>query len=184
VGSNDATGPVIEASYRRFLDRFRDLLERQPFLIGDRPGTADFAAYGQLSQLARFDPTPAAVTLELAPRVYAWVDLVDELSGLEVEHDGWIGRDRVAERLGPLIAEIGRVYAPFLIANARAFEHGGERVEVTIDGRAWTQKPFAYQAKCLHWIQGRYEALESDDRVAVDAIFTGTGCEPIWAGLA
>ena len=118
VGSNDTTAPVIEASYVRFLDVMRALLEQQPFLMGDRPGASDFAVYGQLSQLAKFDPTPAAITLERAPRVYAWVDLVDDLSGLEVTESQWIARERLAERLGPLLREVGRVYAPFLAANA------------------------------------------------------------------
>ena len=38
VGSNDTTAPVIEASYVRFLDLMRRLLEQQPFLLGARPG--------------------------------------------------------------------------------------------------------------------------------------------------
>ena len=37
--SNDITGPVIEASYRRFLTCFDVLLREAPF-VGDRPGAA------------------------------------------------------------------------------------------------------------------------------------------------
>ena len=62
------TGPVIEASYRRFLAAFEAHLTPQPFLLGQRPGACDFAVYGQLTQLAEFDPTPMALTLEIAPR--------------------------------------------------------------------------------------------------------------------
>jgi glutathione S-transferase len=182
VGSNDVTAPVIEASYQRFLDLFRGLLERQPFLMGDRPGAADFAFYGQLSQLARFDPTPMALTLECAPRVYAWVDLVDDLSGLEVADDGWLARGRIGERLRPLLLEVGRVYAPFLLANAAALEAGADQVETTIDGRRWTQKPFPYQGKCLVWLRERYAALARSDRAALDAILAGTGCEVLFVG--
>jgi glutathione S-transferase len=177
VGSNDTTAPVIEASYVRFLELMRALLERQPFLMGERPGASDFAVYGQLSQLARFDPTPAAITLERAPRVYAWVDLVDDLSGLEVAESQWIVRDLVAERLGPLLREVGRVYAPFLAANAWALARGRDRMETVIDGRPWTQKPFPYQGKCLQWLVERYASLSPGDRGAVDSLLTGTGCE-------
>ncbi|HVS62740.1 MAG TPA: glutathione S-transferase N-terminal domain-containing protein [Thermoanaerobaculia bacterium] len=180
VGSNETTGPVIEASYARFLDAFRDVLERQPFLMGERPGASDFGVYGQLSQLARFDPTPGALTLERAPRVYAWVDVVDDLSGLEVASEGWIEREILSERLGGLLAELGRVYAPFLLANAAALEAGLERVETTIDGARWTQRPFPYQGKCLRWLRERYAALDESDRAAGDDLLVGTGCEALF----
>jgi len=73
VGSNAVTGPVIEASYRRFLTAFEAHLRRLPYLLGERPSACDFAVFGQLTQLAEFDPTPMALTLETAPRVTAWV---------------------------------------------------------------------------------------------------------------
>ena len=180
VGSNDTTAPVIEESYSRFLDAFRSVLESQPFMMGQRPGSCDFAAYGQLSQLARFDPTPMKVTLERAPRVFAWVDVVDDLSGLETSDAGWLGREQLRERLGGLLAEVGRVYAPFLIANAEALMSGAEQVETTIDGRPWVQRPFPYQGKCLRWLRDGYTALSPEDRAAVDEVLAGSGCEVLF----
>ncbi len=177
VGSNDTTAPVIEASYERYVETFRDLLETQPFLMGGRPGASDFAAYAQLTQLAKFDPTPMAVTLERAPRVFAWVDVVDDLSGHEAPDEAWIERDSLRDRLGRLLEEVGRVYAPFLLANGRALAAGAEQVETTIDGRPWVQKPFPYQGKCLGWIREEYATLAEDDRAAVDLVLEGTGCE-------
>ena len=38
----------------------------------------------QLTQLAQFDPTPAALTAKEFPRVHAWVSKVEDLSGVEV----------------------------------------------------------------------------------------------------
>lgn len=183
VGSNETTAPVIEASYHRFLDAFRGLLERQPFLLGGRPGSSDFAAYGQLSQLAKFDPTPMAVTLERAPRVFAWCDVIDDLSGLAVSSDDWLPREQARDVLGPLLAEVGRVYAPFLLANAAALQRGVESVETTIDGKPWVQRPFPYQGKCLMWLREHYASLAADDRAAVDGTLAGTGCEPLFAEL-
>ena len=108
VGSNAVTGPVIEASYMRFLDAFEDHLRSTPYLLGRRPAAADFAAYGQLTQLAAFDPTPMAVTLDRAPRVYAWTSLVEDLSGLEPKDADWISADAPPPTLKPILAEIGR----------------------------------------------------------------------------
>jgi len=181
VGSNATTAPVIEASYRRFLGVFARLLERQPFLLGARPGAADFAAYGQLTQLAHFDPTPTALTLEVAPRVFAWVDVVDDLSGLETDAIVWTPRAEIRERLGELLTEIGGTYAPFMVANAAALARGAAEVTLSIDGKPWTQQPFPYQGKCVEWLRASYAALSANDRRAVDAIVADTGCEGLLA---
>jgi len=73
------------------------------------------------------------------------------------------------------------VYAPFLIGNAAALESGAEQVECTIDDCKWVQKPFPYQGKCLRALRDGYAALSGDDRVAVDGILTGTGCESLFS---
>jgi hypothetical protein len=181
VGSNATTGPVIEASYRRLLHLLDAHLTTSRFVLGARPGTADFGLYGQLTQLVAFDPTPAAIALEETPRVAAWVDLVEELSGVEPADDGWISRDAVPATFRALLEEIGRVHVPFLLANAEALRQSVERVECEIDGRLWVQRPFPYQAKCLAWLREGHAALVTGDRQAVDAILAGTGCERLFA---
>ena len=181
VGSNQTTGPVIEASYRRLLERLDAHLTTSRFVMGARPGAADFGLYGQLTQLAAFDPTPAAVTLEEAPRVAAWVDLVEELSGLEPADSDWMPRDAVPESFRALLAEIGRVYVPFLLANAAALAQSAEKVECEIDGRPWLQRPFPYQGKCLGWLREGHAALGGKGHQALGAILAGTGCEPLFA---
>ena len=181
VGSNETTAPVIEQSYRRLLRLLDAHLETSRFVFGGRPAAADFALYGQLTQLAGFDPTSAAIALETAPRVVAWVDAVDDLSGLEPGDDQWLRRDAVPDTLRALLGEIGRVYAPFLLANAAAIAAGAAQVACTIDGRPWTQAPFPYQAKCLVWLREARAALGADDRRAADALLAGTGCEALFA---
>jgi glutathione S-transferase len=178
VGSNDVTAPVIEESYRRLLGLLDARLADARFVMGGRPGASDFGLYGQLTQLAGFDPTPRALALEMAPRVVAWVDVVEDLSG--VEPGDWLDRDDVPATFLALLAEIGRVYVPFLLANAVALDRGAERVECTIAGRPWVQQPFSYQRKCLGWLRTGHDALAPDDRRRVDAILAGTGCEALF----
>lgn len=180
VGSNETTAAVIEESYRRLLRLLDAHLTEWRFVLGGRPGASDFALYGQLTQLAGVDPTPAALALETAPRVVAWVDLVEDLSGLAPKDDDWLARDAVPESLRALLAEVGRVYAPFLLANAEALARGADTVECTIDGRPWVQRPFPYQGKCLRWLREAHDALAADDRRAADALLAGTGCEQLF----
>lgn len=181
VGSNETTAPLIEASYERFLTLMEDHLRSHRFVLGDRPGTGDFALFGQLTQLALFDPTAVDVTLRIAPRVYAWTELVEDLSGLEPSRDQWFARDGLPETFMALLGEIGRVYPPFLLANAEALASGADEVACDIDGERWTQKPFPYQAKCLEWQRRDYAALTPSDREFVDQTLAGTGIEALFA---
>jgi glutathione S-transferase len=180
VGSNATTAPVIEESYRRLLRLLDARLREAPYVFGGRPASADFGLYGQLTQLAGFDPTPRAEALAIAPRVFAWVDVVEDLSGLEPKDDAWIARDGITPALRALFGEVGRVYAPFLLANADALAQRKERVECTIDGQPWVQQPFPYQGKCLQWLREGYAALASGDRAAVDGVLAGSGCEALF----
>jgi len=176
VGSNAVTAPVIEESYERFLRLFAAHLTHSRFLLGGRPATSDFGCFGQLTQLVGFDPTPTAIACRDAPRVVAWVDVVEDLSGLEPDARDWTPRDAVPDTLRALLAEVGRVYVPFLLANADALDRGAERVECTIDGRPWVQRPFPYQGKCLRRLREEHAALGGDERRAVAALLAETGC--------
>lgn len=184
VGSNPVTAAVIEASYKRFLAAFEAHLSRSAFVLGRRPASCDFAIYGQLTQLALFDPTPAALTVAAAPRVYAWVGLMEDLSGFEPPEDGWLSIDALPETLTALLAEIGRVYPPVMLANARAVATGAGEVEAVVDGQPWRQPPFPYQAKCLQWLRQAYAALPSSSRAKVDPILEASGCAAVVALVA
>ena len=73
VGSSSKTKPLIEDSYIQFLRAFQaHLTAGYIFLLGDRPCAADFAIFGQLSQLVNIDPTSATICETIAPRVVAW----------------------------------------------------------------------------------------------------------------
>ncbi|MFZ4071303.1 MAG: glutathione S-transferase C-terminal domain-containing protein [Caulobacterales bacterium] len=183
VGSNDVTAETIEASYVRFLSVLDALIERNGYVLGGRPASADFAIYGQLTQLGIIEPTSAAI-MARHPRVRAWLDRVEDLSGLEIAgDDGWISREAAANLCRPLLTEIGRVYTPFLIANAQAHAQGAATFETKIDGRVWTQPTFPYQAKCLQRLRAGHAALAEADRAAIDAVLAGTGCERLFDRL-
>lgn len=177
VGSNATSAPVIDASYRRFLAAMENHLANQHFMLGNRPGAGDFALYGQLSQLLGFDPTPRAIAHQISPRTVAWVDLMCDQSGLEPAEQDWISLADQPESLRGLLDEIGRVYVPAQLANARAAAKGEKTWDAEIDNAPWTQQTFPYQAKCLRWINEFYNTLNDADRTAVDSLLEGTGVE-------
>lgn len=181
VGSNATTGPVIEASYVRFLDLLEDHLRQHRFLLGGRPAAADFANYGQLTQLVHFDPTSMVLTHARAQRVAAWVLLMEDLSGEEPKPSDWFDMEALPATLTAILGEAGRTYAPLLLANAAAVKAGASEVATEIDGKPWVMQPFPYQAKCLAWLREEYAALNDKDRARVDAALAGTGCEVLFA---
>jgi glutathione S-transferase len=181
VGSNAITAPLIEDSYRRLLQLLDSHLTNSRFVFGERPAAADFGLFGQLTQLVGFDPTPAAIARQLAPRVAAWVEVTEDLCGLEPDAKHWTRRAALPDTLRALLVEVGRVYVPFLLANADALARNAERVECVIDGRRWAQRPFPYQGKCLRWLREGYAALGATDRATVDELLAGTGCERLFA---
>lgn len=181
VGSNPVTAPTIEASYARTLMALENLIAAHGFVLGKRPSSADFALYGQLTQLAVVDPTPAALCAATAPRLRAWLDRMEDLTGLDPQPDDWLATDTLRTALKPLLDEIGRVYAPFLLANAQAVQAGNAQFESVIDGRPWIQPTFPYQAKCLMALRSGYATLDASAKAMVSDALTGTGCEALFA---
>jgi glutathione S-transferase len=179
VGSNGITQATIEASYLRLIHILDGIVSRHGFVCGQRPSAADFALYGQLTQLGLVDPTPSQELQTTSPRLRAWLDRLEDLSG----HDAtaWLDRADIVPHLGELLAEIGRVYLPFLLANRDAIQQGHTDWTATIDGRAWTQPVFPYQLKCLQTLQAARLALSADDRALLDEVLTAAGCDNGWA---
>ena len=180
VGSNDTTCETIESSYARFLNLLETRLCSSRFLLGNRPASADFAVFGQLTQLVYFDPTPARMCQETSPRVWAWVAMLEDLSGLEPAQADWIDADQAKAQLGDLLNELGRVYVPVLLANAEAIDAGAEEFEAEVDGAFWTQRTFPYQAKCLQWLRQAYARIDGANRELLEEILSGTGCERLF----
>jgi glutathione S-transferase len=61
------------AAYRSYLRRLEDMLDSQPFLLGDAPCVADFAAYHPLWFSRVVNPAMAGI-LDATPGVLAWMD--------------------------------------------------------------------------------------------------------------
>ncbi len=182
VGSTEENQPIIEGSYERLLDILTQLFATHDFLLGDRPGRGDFGIFGQLSQLAKWDPTPMDLAATRAPKVIHWVDRMDDLSWLPVDGEaGWSSLDSIPPATTRLLHEIGQTYAPFMVANAQALMAGADEVVCDVDGGTYRQAPFKYQGKCLQWLREGYAALSDADRSRVDAVLAGTGCEVLLA---
>lgn len=179
VGSNDITAGLIDSSFRRFVKLMDSHLAESKFLFGEKPSSADFAFYGQLTQLIGFDPTSRKIVYDSSKRLMAWVDVMADLSGHDVNNSNWTVLENSPKTLKELLKEFGKMYAPALLANAEAKNSGNETWEIEIDGSMWKQKTFSYQAKCLEWIKDEFNVLNEHDKKRVMKYLDGTGCEKI-----
>ena len=180
VGSNEDTAKIIDSSFKKFMKLFNLHLENNPFLLGNLPTSSDFAFYGQLSQLIGFEPTSRAIAHDLAIRVIAWHDLMNDLSGLDVCKNTLNILEECPDSLKHILNEVGKFYIPVLLANSKAIANGKESWETEVDGSIWKQKSFPYQAKCLTWIINEFNSLNDADKKRVLDFLDGTGCEKLF----
>ena len=142
LGATAENRPLLEESYRRILAAFEPHVGMARYLFGSRPSLADFAWFGQLSEMAT-DPTPMRIMRERAPLTDHWVRRLDDASGVEGE---WYPREQATGGWAEALLRIaGELYLPFLVANAEAFAGGVERLEINV----W-RRPYA--ASSPHWI--------------------------------
>ena len=134
-----------------------------------------------LDFLVLTDPTPQAVSRCISPRAFAWTEAMEDHSGLEVDDADWINLDSPPETLNELLCEVGRLFVPFMVENAKAVASGEEMLECELDGRPWVQEAFVYQAKCLTWLKQRYDHLGEMDKARLDNVLSGTGCDALFA---
>jgi len=170
VGSSEATRGQIEGSLLRQLEILEQHLASRPFLFGGRPAFGDFGLFAQLHQCST-DPTPGAILRARAPRVLAWIErMLDPVA--EGPFEAW---PALAPTLAPLLRdEVGAVFLPWSVANARALAAGASEVALDLGGKPFRQEPQKYHAKSLAALRRRYAAIE--DRSALDPILESAGC--------
>ncbi|MGI9335933.1 MAG: glutathione S-transferase C-terminal domain-containing protein [Gammaproteobacteria bacterium] len=167
VGCTPETAPLIETVYVRVLDIIERLLPTSTFLFGERPSLADFGWYGQLMSLAT-DPTPTAVMAARAPSTYEWLQVLDDASGVG---GAWV--DPAAppcEALADFLTLAGKIYLPFLAANAAAFEAGETHFTCEALGHRFTQSVFRYQVRCYAWLKEEFAALDDVSRARTEYV--------------
>src|SRR6266481_1636159 len=171
VGSSAATTDVIEGSFHRQLAILEQHLETRPYLFGGRPALGDFGLYAQLYQCST-DPTPGAIMRTQAPRTLAWIARMLEPSPPTGGFEPW---ERLQPTLLPLLRdEIGHIFLPWSVANARALQAGEKTFAATLDGHPFSQETQKYHAKSLAALRAKYQAVA--DRGRLDAILTDADC--------
>jgi glutathione S-transferase len=177
LGATSENKPSLEESYRRILAAFEPHVGMTNYLFGSQPSLADFAWFGQLSEMAT-DPTPMRIMREKAPFTDHWVRRLDDASGVEGK---WYSREQALSGMTEALLRIaGELYLPFLVANAEAFAKGLERLEINVWGLPYALAPFKYQVKCLQQLRDKFAGLGEQNCAVLRPVLERAGC---WAHL-
>ncbi|MFI5394348.1 MAG: glutathione S-transferase family protein [Candidatus Binatia bacterium] len=170
VGSRAETKDQIEGSFFRQLAILNAHLARRRYLFGARPAFGDFGLYAQLYQCST-DPTPGGIMRASAPNVLAWIQRMLD----PIKDGGFETWDALKPTLTALLKdEIGAIFFPWTIANAKALAAGQKEFSMTLAGKPYTQETQKYHAKSLAVLRTRYAAVA--DRSALDAVLKEAGC--------
>ena len=172
VGSNEATAPMIEASFRNGAEVLDKHLESRPYLFGGRPSFGDFSLWGQIYN-AWTDPTPGEILRSQCPNVCTWVERMLDPKW-EGEFETWAA---LAPTLKPFLAQEVAMFLHWSDANARAIESGAEELSVELPLGKWTQSvggPQKYHAKTLRELRRKYGEVAGDSNLR--EVLEETGC--------
>jgi hypothetical protein len=91
----------------------------------------------------------------------------------------WYPREQALGGTAEALVRIaGELYLPFLVANARAFQQGVDRLAINVWGLPYALAPFKYQVKCLQQLRGKFAGLDDAHRSALRQVLERTGCWP------
>lgn len=182
-GLSPETEPHVRQHYFDLLDNMRLLLADRPYLLGSHPTLVDIGLFGPMFRHYAQDPTPGRIMEERAPEVYAWVGRVWNARAHRMPHDVTLG-DFTHPGWAYFLKEITQVYWPFLVANARAWAAGEERMDHEAHGVVYRRlKVVRYRVYCLEMLQREYQALDETARRAVDRLLQPYGKLQLIDGL-
>lgn len=168
---------ILDDSLHRFLEITEHLFTHGMFIFGSRPSRAEIAIFGILSQLI-IDPAPAALMREKFNMTYRWVNLMEDLSGVEGEWEP-VSTDTNRfqnARILDILKLSGTYHLPLLAANAKALENGEKRFSFDVEGQAYTRKAHNRHAGCLEALRKHYARLSEDSKTVLHDALEASGC--------
>jgi hypothetical protein len=158
----------VEGFYLRTLDALEPIVQRRPFLLGERPTEADFGFFASLFRHFFSDPAPARIMRERAPGVQEWVARTWNLRPARIATRPM--PDRLPDDLGPLLDAVARDYLPYLDANAAAWAKGEKSVTHRVRDTTFTEPVKPYRVWCRDRLHARFVALEPAARAEVERV--------------
>ena len=171
--------PSIRDQYHHLSQSITEILNHQPFLLGEKPSLVDFAFMGPFFRHYFCDPVPAMVMRDRYPVVLAWVA---RMWGARASHQP---ADAAFSNFSPggwefILRELVKDYMPYLQANKAAWEQGKKRFNFKGTQTTLANIPVVrHRVYCLEILEELYQALPENVRSDVDNILRPYGELPL-----
>lgn len=178
-----ATHQLLDDAWSAHLAAMESVLQRQPYLLGERFTVADASAYGQLGMNLK-DPTAATELQRRAPRTYQWLCEIRDRKHLDAA-----GSLYLSASLQPLLDIIGRTFVPLMQQNERAHREACDRGERLFNEPAFNSgralyggellgRPFrsvvkTFQVRVWREVEAAWRALSAEARTSVAGLLPG-----------
>lgn len=113
LGIDGKTRAEIERWYERFLTQFERHLVEHDYILGDAPTVADFGFMAPLYAHLWRDPYSGALMRRLAPRVYDWVERMNDPSAQRF--GALVADDVIPETLAPILRHALHEHLPIVL---------------------------------------------------------------------
>jgi glutathione S-transferase len=128
MGVNEDTKAAVEQTYLALLDQLNEHLTHHPYLLGTRPSIGDFGLMGPLYAHLGRDPYPKALMQKRAPKVYEWVERMNNPEPLSGD---FLPNDEVPETLLPILRTQSKEQLPDVLS---VIQHNAAWLEQNPDG--------------------------------------------------
>ncbi len=169
-GVTAQTRDHVESIYLNALKWMEAILEKQEFLLGDKPSLIDFGFMASMFRHYSIDPTPAKIMRDTAPNVYLWVARMWAAKGEKYQDKHWHFKSgELPVLLKPFIKDICQAYLPYLLANAKAWGNNQESCSYTVQGVTYKNtKTYDYRVWCREQLIKHFNNLPKDAKIAVE----------------
>jgi glutathione S-transferase len=137
------THQLLDGAWRRYLAAMENVLQHQPFLLGQRFTLADASAYGQLS-MNLIDGRAAELLEELAPLTFAWLCMIRDGG-----HVGSSGELVLSEHLLPLLEIISETFCSLMRQNEAAYMQAVSEGQTLFNEAAFDRDQALYDGTLL-----------------------------------
>jgi glutathione S-transferase len=165
-GVTAETRATVEGFYLQTLDALEPVVQRRPFLLGERPTEADFGFFASLFRHFFSDPAPGRIMRERAPGVHEWVARMWNLAPARLASKPL--PDGIPGDLGPLLGAVTQSYLPYLDANAAAYANGEGSVTYRVQATTFTEPVKPYRVWCRDRLRARFVELDPSARGRVE----------------
>lgn len=185
LGITPRTIPALEASYEALLDELNAHFTQHRYLLGARASVADFGFIGPLYAHLGRDPYPKALMQRRAPKVWAWVQRMNET---EPAIGDWLADDAIPDTLLPVLRRLFTEQAPVLIDTVAEVERwliehpDAQRLPRVVGRHRYRlgdveeeRSVFPYPQWMLQRVLDDYRALDGAERDRADALFAALG---------